>query len=262
MNTERFRVSFDGKSFEVAANVRRAGPDLLLLIHGLACSRDTYCYIWDRSDFAEYSVLAMDLVGFGDSDKPGDFPYTMKAQGQVVAEFLARFPHGKLHLVAHSMGGAVGLLLPAGILNSVETFANVEGNLTGDDCDFIEDSDMCSRGMKNAGPDVIAAEIIPKMRARYADSGPGYAAVDSTNADVLHRSSESLVARSDSNELLDLFDALDCRKAYFYGSRNSEHPTVKAVRDIPKVEIGHSGHFPMSDNPEDFYNRLHAFITG
>ena len=256
MNTKRFSTSFDGESFEIAADVRHGGPDLLFFIHGLGGSKTAFHHIWERGDFAEYSVLAIDLAGFGASDKPENFPYTMEAQGRVCAELLADFPDRKLHVIGHSMGGAVALLFPPEILSSIETFANAEGNLIGADCQ------LGSRGMISVPPDVFAGEMFPELRAKYAGLDPGYSALDSTTADVMYRSAESLVSWSDSEKLLEAFVALACRKAYFYGSENAAHPTVARVGSIPKVEIERSGHIMMCDNPEDFYDELHKFVTG
>lgn len=255
MNTKRFSVSFDGESFEIAADVRHGGADLLLFIHGLGGSKAAFHHIWNRSDFAEYSVLVIDLVGFGASDKPENFPYTMEAQGQIAAELLAEFPDRKLHVIGHSMGGAVALLFPADILNSIETFTNAEGNLIGADCE------IGSRRMVSVSPDIFAAEMFPELLAKYAGLDEGYSALDSTTADVMYQSAESLVSWSDSDKLLEAFFALACRKAYFYGSENSAHPTVARVGDVPKVEIERSGHIMMCDNPEGFYDELHKFVT-
>ncbi|MCP4374647.1 MAG: alpha/beta hydrolase, partial [bacterium] len=163
MNTERFSISFENESFEVVANVRQAGDEMLLLVHGLGGSKEAYYHVWDRSDFAEYSIVAIDLVGFGDSDKPSGFPYTMAAQARVVADVLARFADKKIHMIVHSMGCAIGLLLGDEILGSLETFVNIEGNLIGVDCEFG------SRGMVSVTRDVFAAEMWPKLQAKYAD---------------------------------------------------------------------------------------------
>ncbi|MDP6545975.1 MAG: alpha/beta fold hydrolase [Phycisphaerae bacterium] len=255
MNTNYYSLAFEGDFFTIAADIRHSGPDLLFFIHGLGGSKDAFHHIWERDDFAEYSVLAVDLVGFGESDKPGGFSYKMEAQAQVAAELLAEFPDRKLHVIGHSMGGAVALLFPAEILNSIETFANVEGNLIGADCQ------LGSRGMVSVPPDVFADEMWPELRAKYSGLAPGYSALDSTTADVMYRSAESLVSWSDSDKLLDAFGALACRKAYFYGSENAAHPTVARVGSIPKVEIKRSGHILMCDNPEDFYDELHKFVT-
>ena len=58
----------------------------------------------------------------------------MEAQARVCAEILKEFSDRNLHIVAHSMGGAVALLLPDDILNDTKTFANIEGKLVGADC--------------------------------------------------------------------------------------------------------------------------------
>ena len=253
---KRFSASFDGESFEIAAGVRHSGSNLLFFIHGLGGSKDIFHHIWERGDFADYSVLAVDLVGFGESDKPGGFSYKMEAQAQVAAGLLAEFPDAKLHVIGHSMGGAVALLFPPEILSSIETFANAEGNLIGADCQ------LGSRGMISVPPDVFAAEMFPELRAEYARLGPDYSALDSTTADVMYRSAESLVSWSDSEKLLEAFLNLSCRKSYFYGSENSTHPTVQRVADVQKVEIKRSGHIMMCDNPDDFYDELHKFLTG
>ena len=109
-------------------------------------------------------------------------------------------------------------------------------------------------------PAVFKSDILPELRDKFNSLGEGYTAIGSTSAAALYRSAESLVAWSDSNKLLEAFHALSCRKAYFYGDENAEHPTVASVGDVPKVKIKRSGHFPMNDNPEDFYDELYKFV--
>lgn len=255
MKPRHFSVSIDRQSLELVANVRKAGKDLLFFVHGLGCSKDSFHHFWDRTDFEDYSVLAIDLIGFGESTKSESFSYTMEAQARVCAEILTEFSDSNLHIVAHSMGGAVVLLLPEDILNGIMTFANIEGNLIGADCG------IASRKIISVPPDVFESDILPEFRDMFNSLGEGYAAIDSTSADALYRSAESLVAWSDSNELLEAFHALSCRKAYFYGDENADHPTVTSVGDVPKVKIERSGHFPMNDNPGDFYDELYKFVT-
>lgn len=255
MKLRQFSVFIDGQSIEIVAGARDAGEDLLFFVHGLGCSKDSFHHFWNRSDFDDYSVLAPDLVGFGDSAKSESFSYTMEAQARICAEILTKFSDKNLHIIAHSMGGAVALLLPDEILNGAKTFVNVEGNLIGADCG------IASRKIISVSPAVFESDILPELRDKFNSLGEGYAAMDSASAYALYQSAESLVAWSDSNKLLEVFLALPCRKAYFYGEENAEHLTVASVGDVPKVKIKQSGHFPMNDNPEDFYDELYKFVT-
>jgi pimeloyl-ACP methyl ester carboxylesterase len=255
MKPRHFSVSIEGQSLELVASVRDAGKDLLFFVHGLGCSKDSFHHFWDRTNFEDYSVLALDLIGFGESTKSESFSYTMEAQARVCAKILTEFSDRNLHIVAHSMGGAVALLLPDDILNVTKTFANIEGNLIGADCG------IASRRIISVPPAVFESDILPEFRDKFNGLWKGYAAMDSTSANALYRSAESLVAWSDSNKLLEAFHALSCPKAYFYGDENADHPTVASVGNVPKVKIERSGHFPMNDNPADFYDELYKFVT-
>jgi pimeloyl-ACP methyl ester carboxylesterase len=255
MKLMKFTILIDGQSIEIVANVRDSGENLIFLVHGLGCSKDSFHHLWNRNDFDDYSVLALDLAGFGESSKSNRFSYTMEAQARICAEILTKFSFKKLHIVAHSMGGAVALLLPDEILNGTKTFTNIEGNLTGADCGII------SRKIISV-PQEAFVSFFPVFRDKFNSFGERYAAIDSTTADALYKSAESLVAWCDSNKLLDIFLSLPCRKAYFFGDENADLPTLTRIGDVQKVKINQSGHFPMNDNPKDFYGELYKFLKG
>ncbi len=83
----------------------------LVLIHGYTSST----YTW-RDQFAElakqYRVIAVDLKGFGFSDKP-DGDYSRRAQGEVVARLLDKLNIERAWLVGNSMGGETALNVAA-----------------------------------------------------------------------------------------------------------------------------------------------------
>ena len=178
----------------------------------------------------------------------------MEAQARICAEILTKFSYKDLHIIAHSMGVAVALLLPDEILNGTKTFTNVEGNLIAADCGI-------SRKIISMSPAVFESDIFPELRDKFDSFGERYAAIDFTSADVLYKSAESLVAWSDSNKLLEIFLALPCRKAYFFGDKNADLLTLTRIGDVQKVKIKKSGHFPMNDNPKDFYGELKKFLN-
>lgn len=56
-------------------------------------------------------VIVPDLPGFGLSDKPADFDYSLHHQARVVGEMLERLvPHTPVHLAVHDIGGPIGIM--------------------------------------------------------------------------------------------------------------------------------------------------------
>lgn len=256
MKHGKFFTDINGESIELAAFVRDAGENLICFLHGLACSKDSFRHFWNRTDFQGYSVLALDLVGFGQSAKPESFSYTMEAQAHVCSEILTKFSDRKLHIVAHSMGGAVALLLLDEILNRAESFVSVEGNMIGADCGIM------SRRIMAIPFEKFGSIFFPVLKDKFSKFGEKYTAIEDSSAAAVHRSSKSLVEWSESNKLLERFLELPCRKAYFFGEKSAEHPVMACTGDILKVKIKQSSHFPMNDNPGDFYDELFKFIAG
>jgi pimeloyl-ACP methyl ester carboxylesterase len=88
-----------------------ASPDArtVVFIHGLG----SYLKFWrsqlDAFHQQGYHVLAVDLPGYGKSDKPGTFPYTMEAMADVVRELVDTLRVERPILAGHSMGGQTSL---------------------------------------------------------------------------------------------------------------------------------------------------------
>jgi len=82
----------------------------VLLLHGLAAST----YSWRHVVPAlarRHRVIALDLRGFGKSDKPFDQRYAPTDQAAHVIDFIKRRKLRNLTLVGHSFGGAIALLV-------------------------------------------------------------------------------------------------------------------------------------------------------
>ncbi|MDX2257694.1 MAG: alpha/beta fold hydrolase [Hyphomicrobiaceae bacterium] len=82
----------------------------ILLIHGLGAST----YTW-RNVVPELArrgrVIAVDLKGFGRSDKPFDLAYSPADHARTIVEFIRRRGLDDVTLVGHSFGGAIALLV-------------------------------------------------------------------------------------------------------------------------------------------------------
>ena len=79
----------------------------LVLLHGFAESSHIYRFILD--DLAEKfsCVLAIDFIGFGLSDKPGDLKYSISTHVGTVLKILNEKEIRGCHFYAHGMGDAV-----------------------------------------------------------------------------------------------------------------------------------------------------------
>ncbi len=85
------------------------GGQTLLFIHGLGSYLKFWRYQLDHFAKQGYRVIALDLPGYGKSDKPASFPYTMEAMADTVRELLQQLKIEKPVLIGHSMGGQTAL---------------------------------------------------------------------------------------------------------------------------------------------------------
>jgi pimeloyl-ACP methyl ester carboxylesterase len=79
----------------------------MILIHGYTAST----YVWQEAAPKladdDFHVIAIDLLGFGYSDKPAWFEYSIASQARVVEQFMNCLGIGRATLVGSSYGGAV-----------------------------------------------------------------------------------------------------------------------------------------------------------
>src|SRR5688572_24290774 len=87
----------------------------VLFVHGLGSSAERWLDIPDALSLLGLHSVALDLPGFGLSDKPEDMDYTIGRFVQVVADFMRKvgMHQGKTSIVGHSLGGYVAAQLAA-----------------------------------------------------------------------------------------------------------------------------------------------------
>jgi pimeloyl-ACP methyl ester carboxylesterase len=83
-----------------------SGGTPLVLLHGFPTSSYDWHAVFDR--LAERRrVVALDFPGFGFSDKPAEYSYSLFEQADVVAAVLAEAGVQRAHVVGHDMGTSV-----------------------------------------------------------------------------------------------------------------------------------------------------------
>lgn len=77
----------------------------LVLVHGIGADKGNFAPV--SIFLSQYRVIALDLPGFGASDKPLDADYSIAAQAERLGQFLDALHVEQVHLGGNSMGGAI-----------------------------------------------------------------------------------------------------------------------------------------------------------
>src|SRR6266581_7700847 len=103
---------------------------VVVFLHGLGgASSEAFPTIAHHSSLAGSRVLLIDLLGFGYSDAPADFGYTVEEHADSVAALLDHLDLRGVHVVGHSMGGSIAIALAARHPGLVACLVVAEGNL-------------------------------------------------------------------------------------------------------------------------------------
>jgi len=103
------RIDVDGVGIHAAVGPARDGPAVLL--HGYPQTHAIWHKMAPRLA-QRYNVVAADLRGYGDSDKPATAPdhapYSKRAMAADQVGLMHALGHGRFYLVGHDRGGRVG----------------------------------------------------------------------------------------------------------------------------------------------------------
>ncbi len=251
------QINYQNNILNLSTKYKKGNSSLIFLIHGGGCTKESFDGIWEREETHEYSIFTVDLVGHGDSSKPEDFSYKLQDQAEVLKLLLKQIDYKTIHIVGHSRGGAIGLLLIER-LAKVNSFISIEGNLIGSDCGLSRTAigipyeefkknklNELQNKMKNL--DQIGAHLW----VEWSKKASPYA---------LYKSMRSTVEWSDSGELLKKFNNLKIKKTYFYGEKSANKEAINQIKGAEIIKISNSGHFVMNDNPMEFYNKFFGIL--
>lgn len=102
-------------SFEKGLHVRRTPGEkgaTAVYVHGLGGSATNWTDLAAQlSPFTD--GVSVDLPGFGMSEPPPDFDFSLDSHARVLGDYIAGLDSGPVQLLGNSMGGAVALLVAA-----------------------------------------------------------------------------------------------------------------------------------------------------
>jgi pimeloyl-ACP methyl ester carboxylesterase len=249
-----------GQDLTVATTEQGEGPDLVVYLHGLGCARDSFNDVI-ASIPTNLRSIAFDFPGHGDTLAVGWHNDLVEYLAETCAALVERSECQTVHLVGHSLGGAVAVLA-AGLLEGrvrIGSVISVEGNLTASDCG------IASRRIAEANvADFVAVGIfqfVAELRGSPATSQRAWAEW-MARADPLavHRAAVSLVAWSDSGGLAERWQRLD-RAVYLWGEQMGFPEHLRHVLSDHQ-RIPGSGHFPQVDAPAALAQAITAAVNG
>ena len=103
-----------------------AGDPTLLLIHGYTASTFVWHTVAPRFADEGFHVIAVDLLGFGFSEKPAWFEYSIASQARMVARLMNVLGIGQATIVGSSYGGAVASTIALDYPERVEKLVLVD----------------------------------------------------------------------------------------------------------------------------------------
>jgi pimeloyl-ACP methyl ester carboxylesterase len=253
------------------------GP-VALLLHGLADSLISwYCNIDFLAD-AGYRVIAIDLPGFGESDKPSHLEYDPGSAADFVYDFCQELGIEKLSLVGNSAGGLIAGLFALEHPTVVEKLVLVDSAGLGRKVSWLLRAisvpilgDMDYRPKLNSmiglskrlfyQPPAILEELLPEMNRIKLLPGASMATVRSI------RSSINLRGLRRKWQILSRLKQSEVPLMVIWGADDFIIPVSHAEaarRDLPQCDVQvlpEFGHWPQMEKPSVFNPLVADFLN-
>lgn len=263
----------------VAYRQAGSGP-VVVLVHGITSSSAT----WERvmpGLARRFTVIAPDLAGHGESDKPkGD--YSLGAHASTVRDLLMALGHERATFVGHSLGGGIVLQLSYQFPERCERLVLVDSGGLGREVSLLlraatlpgselvlpflaatrlldagarvgdllgrlglrvpTDLEEMARGHSTLGDREARAAFVHTLRAVVE---PGGQRVDASNRLYLAQHIPFLLIWGERDSIIPV---------------SHGHAAHEQLPDSRLEVFAHSGHFPQLDEPERFLEVLVDFI--
>lgn len=254
--------TIDGTSVSVSC-VRRDGlGSPVLILHGFGSTKEDFLDISLTPFLRGVPFILYDAPGSGQSTCQDLGKLSIPFLVQVAEEILSHYAPQKFHLVGHSMGGLTALKLAQKRADDVISFVNIKGNLAPEDCFLSRQAQLYP--FSSLSPQEFMRHLVEWARRSPEFGSALYAAAlpAKVQPEAVQPIFKSMVHITDSEELLDIFEVLPCRKMYMYGEqyRSLSYLPRLLLDGIKLAEIPHAGHFIMYSNPIQMWQRIGHFV--
>lgn len=230
----------------------------LVFLHGLGCtSSSDYPVVARCEALARRRAILVDLLGFGFSDRPDDFGYTVAAHAETVVELVDHLDLAAFDLYGHSMGGSVAIDIAARLGDRVTTLIVSEPNLDPGGGPF-------SRAIAAYDEqDYVRAGHAEQVAAAAAGGNHEWAgSMRVASALAVHRGAVSLV-RGTTPSWRELLTAWRGSRVVLFGERNlPDADFARLPQDgVPVAVVPAAGHSMAWENPAGLALAIAAACT-
>lgn len=252
-------INYQGNELNIATTMAGDQPNQLVFVHGLGCARQGFDGVFNVPELRDnFQLLTLDLLGFGESDKPGFFSYELEAQANIVADLAKSMKPTRTGVIGHSMGGVVGLLVAKQL--DADLFINCEGNFVSADAGLVSrrnanqsEAEFLATGYEEFVSNLESSDDVTlKIWANWCRQ---------TSPLAFYRSARSLVDWSDNGKVTGLYESLR-HKVYVHGDHGEISPVMESMPKDEVYSIPQSGHFMMVDNPQVYYKVISDVCLG
>jgi pimeloyl-ACP methyl ester carboxylesterase len=241
------QAEFDGKGSCIRWTEVPGEEPARVYVHGLGAVSSVYhAHVAARPELAGRRSLFVDLPGHGISDRPERFSYTLEAHADALAAALDAAGLSGAELIAHSMGGAVAIVLAHRRPDLVSRLVLTEANL-----DAHPPLTAASSGISGWEEEAFVDEGYARVLEKV---GPVWAAtMRLADPRALHRSAVGLVGGS-TPVMRALLEAAPVERVYLQGELSGELEGCEALEaaGVRVLTVPGAGHNVMFDHPEMF----------
>ena len=256
----------------ISIHYREQGtPDrpVLLLIHGLGCSLKYWACLFAAQELSPYRIIALDLPGFGLSEKPDAFDYRFESQAELIFDLLDALRIEKCSLIGHSMGGAIAIIMALQRPERLRQLIAIEPNLRAGDAqlsrkivEYADEADFIRQY------DAFRASAIAAVKSWFvafqqADLDENIGELLKTTPVSMYRSARSLISVTSDPEFIRRFQRLPIDTHFLIGAETLKNrPLLRELlsKEVTSTIVPGVGHMMMVDDPAVFTATLAALL--
>jgi len=215
----------------------------------------------------QYKTYALDFWGFGESGKAGG-TFTVKDYVEMVEQFMERLGIGRAPVIGHSMGGTVSLAVALAHPERVKQVVVVGSPIVGDGLALIlrlaARRSLASLAYRVPGALPLGVRTFSPFLAK--DWKRWYEMFEKDLSRTTLESFHYSIASLRHTDLRPQLSHIRVPTLGIYGRIDrivSPKQRNVLAENLPTAEISYfenSGHFPMLDEPERFYQTLDEFL--